>query len=117
MRTIKFRTHDKRSGAMEYVTLEQLADGDTFELGYENYDWMEFTGLFDKNGVEIYEGDIVQIDNAFGKIVGEYEVKWLEGKCGFDFWGFNRVAFGMSNSAIFEVIGNVYQNPELLNQD
>lgn len=74
------------------------------------YDAMQSTGLKDKNGTEIYEGDIVK--NIYDEI---YVVKWfdagfhLEEKYngGFDYF---ELHFGDNK----EVIGNIYENPELL---
>ena len=71
---------------------------------------MQSTGLKDKNGTEIYEGDIVK--NIYDEI---YVVKWfdagfhLEEKYngGFDYF---ELHFGDNK----EVIGNIYENPELL---
>lgn len=73
---------------------------------------MQYTGLHDKNGKEIYEGDIVKIkyrDEDIGKVIYEYN--------GFSIdvtnmnKNYGRVSF-VNN--FMEVIGNIYDNPELL---
>lgn len=63
----------------------------------------QFTGLKDKRGKEIYEGDILR-----GGAYLSYEVKWDYEENG---WNIN--PYGI-NSGEFEVIGNIYENPELL---
>lgn len=76
-----------------------------------NYIINQFTGIKDKNGKEIYEGDIVIC--KYGPQIA-MEVKWVDegfrtlGK----YNGDNYVGY-VKNSA--EVIGNIYENPELLN--
>lgn len=81
--------------------------------GEGTYDLMQYTGLKDKNGVEIYEGDIVKISNhPFERSInidGNYEVGYndqMELCCGS--WLLFRMKY------YSEVIGNIYQNPELL---
>lgn len=77
-----------------------------------NFDLMRFTGLYDKNDKEIYERDIV---SYFGL---KYEVLFKNGAFGWmedgEFYSFNEMARSEFNK--FEIIGNVYENPELLEE-
>lgn len=80
---------------------------------YKNIELMQFTGLHDKNGKEIYEGDIIKInvkgETHIGKIIYEYN--------GFaiDVTNMNK-PYGRVEfiNYYIEVIGNIYENKELL---
>ena len=74
----------------------------------------QFTGLHDKNGKEIYEGDIVKYRDSRGQHI---EKVIFDKGCFYAgmHWGSStRVAPKLINTRITEVIGNVYDNPELL---
>ncbi len=141
-RVIKFRAWDKQYKIMSPVTLIMF---DTNEIDYasnnnepksmDHLEIMQFTGLHDKNGVEIYEGDLIKIHAGHEnnkRIVFEVvydtaafqlepkKINVIAGKTPFvnyacqlaenieDFYDREQLP------EYLEVIGNIYQNPELL---
>ena len=72
----------------------------------------QFTGLKDKNGVEIYEGDVCKNDIWWDKprIIG---FNCLGTVCSIDEEG-SEWSFHIDTTADIEVIGNIHENPELL---
>lgn len=135
MREIKFRAWDKRRNIFgKVVSLEQNDsawykahhDGHAGRVSLENHknekdcgswgSWIEFvdieqfTGLRDKSGKEIYEGDIVRTWVDLGP-AGEEEVVTAITICP---WGVNLQKWTFDESYYPEVIGNIHENPELL---
>lgn len=128
----KFRAWDKRSKEMCKVSTLHIEDEyvDLFKVSiYEdplNDRWAKFgdivlmqsTGLKDKNDVEIFEGDIV-LENGMEQVIslGEQrheenfgDVVYYIGFNIFTKWGYSSI-----DPKEHEVIGNIYENPELLN--
>lgn len=120
MRTIKFRA--KRIPDQTWVygdlthCLRVTVDADIPCIRIAGYDCNEttigqFTGLYDKNGKEIYEGDIYRYDNPDS--INEVSYCAGGGFAGFDL----TPAIHSENRLLdVEVIGNIHDNPELLKQ-
>lgn len=131
-REIKFRAWNPDDAKMEYpLVFEICTDGALKPLincsdgnrAYKDYPLMQYTGLKDINGKEIYEGDIVKSGSRTMQLVFKQEACqfWLIWK---DYDGINRFKpltatyWDDNNSFIndsIQVIGNIYENPELLN--
>jgi hypothetical protein len=79
-------------------------------------DWilMQSTGLADRNGKEIFEGDIIVKDNPArmpkDRLMRSARVKWCEHSCG---WNIRDPKY-VRRPWSYEVIGNIYETPELL---
>lgn len=138
-REIKFRAWDTKKKKM-YKPVHQAYKGKLHELfvsfsgqlvAHEidclmsestfanRYILMQYTGLKDSKGVEIYESDIVQgtnDDSGCGTTTKNIvEVKWNEDICGFEpFSLYDSDCNIYTNATDVIVIGNIYQNPELL---
>ncbi|MFS0877994.1 YopX family protein [Solibacillus isronensis] len=105
MREIKFRAWDKDLKQMlNLFTMDGQRKQETEETIL-----MQYTGLKDKNGREIYEGDIVLVDNGRRKEIVKYHVN--AGQCGYFPFLASEHHWQSHNS---EVIGNVYENEDLL---
>lgn len=126
MRDIKFRFWDGRKMQKDYryATIWNgllVCEGDTIPL--------QFTGLKDRFGEDIFEGDIVRIEN--------YNTEWKRQEPLFDWRKFSveyvRYTWVLSNSSIntpladydtrtlepwkIEIYGNIYENPDLLTKE
>lgn len=102
MREIKFRAWIYIEDKMQY---ESLFGAEKF--GGRDCEIMQFTGLLDKHGKEIYEGDIMETES------GTCVVKWYDKGACFR-WMFVGDSESPLNYDYREIIGNIYENPELL---
>lgn len=134
MREIKFKAWDRKTGEW----FDPILVARTIDTGYKSHivyesqwhydndmpshkiDLVQYTGLKDNHGVEIYEGDIVEgwlPDPMYDEYDFVGQVMWVEdgfAVCRVD----GEYASGLINCALnstIRVIGNIYETPELLN--
>nr|DAT75636.1 MAG TPA: YopX protein [Caudoviricetes sp.] len=127
MREIKFRAWHKGKKIIVNVLGIDILHKKTFFLNedvdcyehvdFKNIELMQYTGLKDKTEKEIYEGDIVKLRNNHGMGVVKY----------YDEWGAFVVEYIKPRPIVvlgtnyykedIEVIGNIYENPELLGEN
>ncbi len=135
MRKVKFRAWDIENltmvyqnneeyligydGVDLYLAKEECFGGDLEWGTVEKAEFMQYTGLNDKNSKEIYEGDIVNWDKWDGHNLEKEKLKiiWITEEAGFYGIGTNdktRIISLINSRVGLEVIGNIYENPELI---
>ena len=121
-RQIKFRAWDSTKEKM--VSWEQITHNSNLDLwgGYfdlfnrEELQPMQYTGLKDKNGKEIYEGDVVILDHWKSQDIFDYSkpfsVTWQDGQIDFRQGLYHNFIGSMNGKIDLRIIGNIYENPE-----
>jgi uncharacterized phage protein (TIGR01671 family) len=119
MREIKFRAWDPV--VMTFLSWERLLANQTMMCRFLDPDliFLQYTGLHDKNGKEIYEGDIllVQLQDYGCPKVELFQILWDDSSVRYKLIDKNGDSWGFDNSSSMEVISNIYENPELVKNE
>ena len=111
MREFKFRGYHLSTRTM----LQEAVTGDVFRWCQDGQELaiMQYIGIKDKNGVEIYDGDNVKFQVANSTPPDKFQdtVRYSELNAQFQLGLFS---FRMVYTSSLEVIGNIHQNPELI---
>lgn len=125
----KFRAWEPETKYMNdqvRVTSNRFGSGEVWVEATESFGWIELkpehlmqsTGLKDKNGVEIFEGDIVQYRDGEYSYLGivkrdcyQFFIDGIEPDDNYDFIDVSNTFDGTSS---LEILGNIHENPELL---
>lgn len=111
MKSFKFKAWDKEFHKWSESPMKTFPIADINYL--TDYIWCQFTGIYDINGKEIYEGDIVRFRRSDDKFfIGE--IAYID-----KYGAYFVIHSGISDNQLYafdhyEVIGNIFENPELL---
>ena len=128
MQKIKFRAiyepfKDTKDGYLMFY--QEIIDLDVWficekdpDIGYpftapwtdDGWTLMQYIWLKDKSGIEIYEGDIVDVNGTI------YVCQWDECYMGFGFFSGPVTSLGGYSYPEMQIVGNIYENPELLEE-
>ena len=130
MRETKFRAyHKERKEMFEIASIDfeekkaALSNGiiKLLNVDSKQFELLQYTGLKDKNGKEIYEGDIIKYKFPYDRRLKHISpVKFLETKASFgikDRYGNETQLYRITANNYFEVIGNIYENKNLLEEN
>lgn len=126
-REIKFRAWDsyneslvkvlelKFDAKIAYVeSLRELNEGERYDISFDNLKLLQYTGLKDMNGVDIYEGDVISDNISMVGVVefkkSAYRVNYKNNSCK---WFIDYIE---SEIKTIEIIGNIYENKNLLEE-
>lgn len=131
MKKIKFRGFSKYDNKMRNINRMNF-NNDNLMFEGMNVNWsksetiiMQYTGLKDKHEKDIYEGDIVTWDKcpeykySYNKSIPKFNIIWQDKKCGFGMKSISKDRYrdyNMQSGKNLEVIGNIYENSELVEE-
>jgi len=123
MRKLNFRIWDKEDLLwidpshlqVNHCGLLYLPYGLAPQKNTERFEIQQFSGMFDKIGRRIYEGDIVKKYSEYYNCTTNFKIEFLKGVFGIYFGAPDDIPFPLIGpEKYFEVIGNIFENPELL---
>ncbi len=121
MKIFKFRVWDKTCNTwVENCKIFQYGNVSSCEVWLTPSEQViqQYTNILDKNQKEIYEGDIVKCGYGIGEVIfnaGCFMVQWIcDPEANMELLFSRKGTYRRTNDEMFEVIGNIFENPELL---
>lgn len=119
---VNIETIDFSEKSIQYLEKNKIIDAYLLRrVVFEDVEIMQYTGIKDKNGKEIYEGDILKYKFLYDRRFKHVSlVKFVETEASFgikDIYGNEIPLYRITANNYFEVIGNIYENEELLKSE